>query len=54
MSSVFHSFSQVWQEFKEWLQHAWMLLLQSVLVGKDQEAYTALSIKESEYYRQSN
>lgn len=31
----------------KWPQNVWTLLLQSVLVGKAQEAYSALSIEES-------
>ena len=34
----------------KWPKHAWTLLLQSVLVGKVQDAFTALSIEESEDY----
>lgn len=34
----------------KWPEHAWTLLLQSVLVGKAQEAYSALSIEQSTDY----
>ncbi|XP_027128228.1 uncharacterized protein LOC109142602 [Larimichthys crocea] len=34
----------------KWPEHAWTLLLQSVLVGKAQEAYSALSIEQSTNY----
>lgn len=34
----------------KWPTHAWTLLLQSVLVGRAQEAYSALSIEDSKDY----
>ena len=34
----------------EWPQDAWMLLLQSVLVGKAWEVYSAMSIEQSLQY----
>lgn len=49
MEKYFPHFERV-ATLSKWPKKSWTLLLQSVLVGKAQEAYSALTMRESENY----